>query len=118
MTYQLINGDCLDVLPTIKAGSIDGIFTDLPYQVTACKWDVLIPFDDMWREVKRVLKPRGVFVTTSSQPFTSALVMSNPEMFKYEWIWNKNTSVVKRKDKTIFLSVIYKNPFIGYATIM
>jgi len=92
MTYKLILGDCLDIMPTLEAGSIDAIITDLPYGTTACKWDTIIPFEPMWKEVRRVLKPRGVFVTTSCQPFSSALIMSNPKLFKYEWIWNKVTA--------------------------
>ena len=87
--FTLHNGDCLQVLPSIPSGSIDAIITDLPYGTTDCAWDEVIPFADMWKEVKRVLKSDGVFVTTSSQPFTSALVMSNPSWFKCEWIWNK-----------------------------
>jgi site-specific DNA-methyltransferase (adenine-specific) len=82
-------GDCLSILPTIEAGSIDAILTDLPYGTTACKWDEIIPFAPMWEQVKRVLKPRGAFVTTASQPFTTKLIASNIEWFKYEWIWNK-----------------------------
>jgi site-specific DNA-methyltransferase (adenine-specific) len=89
MTVQLYQGDCLEVMRTLPAGSVDAIITDLPYGTTACKWDEVIPFAPMWEQVKRVLKPRGVFVTTASQPFTSKLVMSNLEWFKYEWIWNK-----------------------------
>ena len=91
--YKLHLGDCLEILPTLDAGSIDAIITDLPYGTTACKWDTVIPFVPMWKEVKRVLKHNGVFVTTASQPFTSALVMSNIDMFKYEWIWNKRSPV-------------------------
>ena len=87
--FTLHNGDCLQVMPTIPSGSIDAIITDLPYGTTACAWDEVIPFADMWKEVKRVLKSDGVFVTTASQPFTSALIMSNPSWFKYEWIWDK-----------------------------
>ena len=87
--FTLHNGDCLQVLPSIPSGSIDAIITDLPYGTTACAWDEVIPFADMWKEVKRVLKSDGVFVTTASQPFTSALIMSNPSWFKYEWIWDK-----------------------------
>jgi site-specific DNA-methyltransferase (adenine-specific) len=68
---------------------VDAIITDIPYGTTACGWDVVIPFAPMWEGVKRVLKPRGVFVTTASQPFTSMLVMSNLKWFKYEWIWIK-----------------------------
>lgn len=86
---KLYHGDCLDIIPTLPAGSVDAIITDLPYGTTACKWDTIIPFPDLWRVVKHVLKPRGAFVTTASQPFTSALIMSNPSWFKCEWIWDK-----------------------------
>jgi site-specific DNA-methyltransferase (adenine-specific) len=82
-------GDMLEIVPTLESQSVDAILTDIPYGTTACSWDEIIPFDALWRVVKHVLKPRGVFVTTASQPFTSALVMSNPGWFKYEWIWNK-----------------------------
>jgi len=90
MTVRLIQGDCLEVLRTLAPQSIDAIITDLPYGTTACSWDEVIPFAPMWAEVKRLLKPRGAFVTTASQPFTSKLVMSNAEWFRYEWIWDKN----------------------------
>jgi site-specific DNA-methyltransferase (adenine-specific) len=86
---QLLHGDCLDIVETLPAQSVHAIITDIPYGTTACKWDTIIPFDDLWRVVKHILKPRGAFVTTASQPFTSALVMSNPEAFNCEWIWNK-----------------------------
>ena len=88
--WQVITGDCLEVMPTLAPGSVDAILTDLPYGTTACSWDSVIPFAPMWAAIKHVLKPRGVFVTTASQPFTSALVMSNPKWFKYEWVWNKD----------------------------
>jgi len=87
---KLYLGDCLEILPTLEAGSVDAIITDIPYGTTACSWDVVIPFEPMWREVKRILKSRGVFVTTASQPFTSRLVISNLDWFKYEWIWEKD----------------------------
>lgn len=87
---SVLSGDCLQVMATLEAGSIDAIITDLPYGTTACKWDAVIPFAPLWERVRRVLKPNGVFVTTASQPFTSALVMSNPTQFKHEWIWVKN----------------------------
>lgn len=89
---ELWQGDCLELMKDIPDGSIDAIITDIPYGTTACKWDEVIPLEPMWAQVKRILKPRGVFVTTASQPFTSKLVVSNLEWFKYEWIWNKNTS--------------------------
>jgi site-specific DNA-methyltransferase (adenine-specific) len=83
-------GDCLEIMPDLPDKSVDAIITDLPYGTTACSWDTVIPFEPLWAQVKRLLKPRGVFVTTASQPFTSALVMSNPEWFRYEWVWNKS----------------------------
>ena len=88
-SVTLYQGDCLEILPTIAADSVDAIVTDLPYGTTACSWDVIIPFAPMWEQVKRVLKPRGVFVTTASQPFTSMLIMSNLEWFRQAAIWDK-----------------------------
>ena len=87
--FTLHNGDCLQVMPTIPSGSIDAIITGLPYGTTACEWDSIIPLAPMWEQVKRVLKPTGTFITTASQPFTSVLIASNLEMFKYEIILNK-----------------------------
>jgi site-specific DNA-methyltransferase (adenine-specific) len=69
------------------------ILCDLPYGTTACKWDNIIPFEPLWEQYKRIIKPNGAIVLTASQPFTSALVMSNPDMFKYEWIWEKEQGV-------------------------
>lgn len=89
MTVTLFRGDCIEIAPTLPAQSVHAIITDLPYGTTACKWDTIIPFADLWRVVKHVLMPRGAFVTTASQPFTSALIMSNVEWFKYCWIWEK-----------------------------
>ena len=87
MSVDLRLGDCLDILPTLADKSVDAIITDVPYGTTACKWDVIIPLDKMWEQVKRLCK--GAFVTTASQPFTSVLIMSNLDWFKYEWIWSK-----------------------------
>lgn len=81
--------DALELMAQLPDASVDAIITDLPYGTTACSWDEIIPFEPMWAGVKRVLKPRGVFVTTASQPFTSKLVMSNLAWFKYEWVWEK-----------------------------
>jgi len=87
---QVFLGDCLELYKNIEPKSIDLILTDLPYGTTACKWDTIIPFDKLWGMVNYLLKPNGAFITTASQPFTSALVMSNPKMFKYEIIWEKS----------------------------
>ncbi|MBD2316686.1 DNA-methyltransferase [Phormidium tenue] len=89
---SIINGDCLEVMKDIADRSIDCIICDLPYGVTACKWDVVIPFEPLWEQYKRIIKPNGAIALFGSQPFTSALVMSNPKWFKYEWIWEKSVS--------------------------
>ncbi len=85
-----VNADCFDVFPFIEDKSIDAIICDLPYGTTACKWDSVLPFDKLWKEYERIIKPNGVIVLFGSQPFTSALIMSNPKLFKYEWIWQKS----------------------------
>jgi len=86
---KLLQGDCLELMKDIPDGSVDMILADLPYGTTACKWDTIIPFEPLWEQYKRVIKDNGAIVLTASQPFTSALVMSNPKMFKYSWIWKK-----------------------------
>ena len=87
---KLLQGDCLELMKEIPEGSVDMILCDLPYGTTACKWDSVIPFEPLWENYKRVIKSNGAIVLTASQPFTSALVMSNPSMYKHEWIWIKN----------------------------
>ena len=87
---KLLHGDCLDLMTSIPDGSVDAIICDLPYGTTACKWDTIIPFDPLWAHYNRVIKSNGAIVLFGSQPFTSALVMSNPKWFKYEVIWFKN----------------------------
>ena len=86
---ELIQGDCLEKMKDVNDKSIDMILCDLPYGTTACKWDTIIPFEPLWKQYKRIIKDNGAIVLTASQPFTSALVMSNIKMFKYEWIWDK-----------------------------
>ena len=76
-------------MKSIPDKSIDAIICDLPYGTTACKWDSVIPFEPLWAQYKRIIKDNGAIVLTASQPFTSALVMSNPKWFKYQWIWDK-----------------------------
>ena len=87
---EILLGDCLELMKDIPNGSIDMILCDLPYGTTACKWDTIIPFDKLWEQYERIIKPNGAIVLTASQPFTSALVMSNLKMFKYEIIWEKS----------------------------
>lgn len=83
-------GDCLELMEGIPDASVNMILCDLPYGTTACKWDSVIPFDPLWAAYKRIAKPNAAIVLTASQPFTSSLIMSNPKMFKHEWIWIKN----------------------------
>ena len=89
---KLIQGDCLVEMQKIPDGSVDMILCDLPYGVTDCKWDTVIPFEPLWVQYKRIIKDKGAIVLTASQPFTSALVMSNIKWFKFCWIWNKGLS--------------------------
>ena len=86
---RIICGDCLEVMKDIPDKSVDMILCDLPYGTTACKWDSIIPFEPLWEQYERIIKDNGAIVLTASQPFSSALVMSNPKMFKYEWVWDK-----------------------------
>lgn len=82
-------GDCLELMRHVPDASVDMILCDLPYGTTACAWDTIIPFDVLWSHYWRIAKPNAAVVLTASQPFTSALVMSDASHFKYEWIWNK-----------------------------
>lgn len=86
---KLYNGDCLEVMKDIESGSIDMVLADPPYGTTACKWDSVIDLPLMWAQLKRIVKPNGAIVMTACQPFTSALVLSNPKWFKYDWVWQK-----------------------------
>ena len=90
MSIKLLQGDCLELMKDIPDGSIDMILADLPYGTTACSWDTIIPFEPLWEQYERVIKDNGAIVLTASQPFTSALVMSNPEWFREEVVWLKN----------------------------
>jgi len=86
---DLRKGDCLEVMKTIESGSIDAIITDPPYGTTACKWDSVIDFDLMWEQLNRIIKPNGAVVLFGSEPFSSALRMSNIKNYRYEIIWDK-----------------------------
>ena len=86
---DLRKGDCLELMRDIPDKSIDAIIADLPYGTTQCKWDTIIPFELLWEQYERIIKDNGAIVLFGSQPFTSALVMSNPKWFKYDWVWNK-----------------------------
>ena len=89
-TNKIYQGDCLELMKQVEDKSVDLILCDLPYGTTACKWDTIIPFDPLWEQYKRIIKDNGAIVLTASQPFTSALVMSNIKMFRYAWVWEKD----------------------------
>jgi len=88
----IYKGNCIEEMQKIPDGSISLILTDLPYGTTANKWDKKIPLDKLWNEWLRVLKPNGVIALWSQMPFTAELIMSNPKLFRYEWIIEKTNS--------------------------
>ncbi len=102
---DLHNGDCLEVMDKLIANGVkvDAIITDPPYGTTACKWDSVIPFDAMWRQLNRIIKPNGAIVLFGSEPFSSALRMSNIKNYKHDWYWLKNraTGVLNAKKQPL-----------------
>ena len=90
MNTQLLHGDCLEIMPKIESNSIDLILCDLPYGTTQCSWDIIIPFDELWKQYNRVLKETGIVVLFSGGLFTIDLINSNRKDFKYKLIWKKN----------------------------
>lgn len=111
---KFIHGDCLEVMSHIKDGCIDCIICDLPYGTTACKWDIVIPFDKLWMEYKRVIKPNAAIILFGQEPFSSLLRVSNLSDYRYDIYWEKerltNINQVKRRvGKTVeTISVFYK----------
>lgn len=89
-SVKLYKGDCLELMALLPDDSIDLILCDLPYGTTACKWDAVIPFDPLWRQYKRIIKPKGNIVLFSAQPFTTLLINSNFKDYRYSWYWKKN----------------------------
>ena len=89
--YKLYQGDCLEVMDELISLGVkfDAIITDPPYGTTACKWDNIIPFEDMWGRINKLIKPNGAVVLFGNEPFTSTLICSNLKGFKYRWDWNK-----------------------------
>lgn len=86
----LYQGDCLEIMPQLPDGSIDMILCDLPYGITQNNWDCYIPLDKLWEQYTRIIKPNGAIVLTSSGIFTAQLIMSQPKLYKYKWIWEKS----------------------------
>jgi len=91
MIDTIICGDCLEVMPTLEDNSVDMVLADLPYGVTDCKWDIQIPLDKLWLQFERIIKPLNVVVFTSTQPYSTDIITSKREWFKYEWVWDKST---------------------------
>ena len=95
---RIYNEDCMEGMKRIPDGSVDMILCDLPYGTTASKWDEIIPFELLWRQYDRVIKNNGAIVLTASQPFTTKLIMSKSDWFRYTWVWDK------KKAGNIFLA--------------
>lgn len=116
MECQIILGDAIKEMSKLENDSIDMILCDLPYGTTQCSWDTIIPFEDLWREYERIIKPNGAIVLTASHPFTSNLVMSNPKLFKYSLVWEKSKSTGYLNSKKMPMRshedilVFYKKP--------
>ena len=102
---ELWHGDCLELMKNIPDGSVDLVLTDPPYGTTACKWDSVIPFEPMWEQLNRIIKPNGAICLFGSEPFSSALRMSNIKNYKYDWIWEKtkfaNFALVKKQPRKL-----------------
>jgi site-specific DNA-methyltransferase (adenine-specific) len=113
---KIFNKECISGMVSIPNESIDMILCDLPYGTTQCKWDVLIPFDDLWKQYERIIKPNGAIVLTSAQPFSSLLIASNIKLFKYSWVWKKSkaTGYLNSKKRPLVahedVLVFSKNP--------
>ena len=113
---KLYNNDCIEVMKQLisEGVTVDCIITDLPYGTTPCPWDVVIPFEDMWECINKIIKPNGAIVLFGQEPFSSLLRISNIKNYKYDWIWKKerltNVFQVKRRPGKVVenISVFYK----------
>ena len=116
MDIILMQGDCLERMKEIPDGSVDAIICDPPYGTTACKWDSVIPFESMWEQLKRIIKPNGAIVLFGAEPFSSLLRCSNIKDFKYDWVWEKSkaTGFLNSKRQPLraheIISVFYSKP--------
>ena len=118
-----MQGDCLELMKDIPDGSVDMILADLPYGTTACKWDEIIPFEPLWEQYERVIKDNGAIVLTASQPFTTKLINSNIELFKYNWVWKKAKPTGFSHSKNMPLKdyediVVFSKGSIGHAHLI
>ena len=103
--YELWLGDTLEEMDLMEDNSVDMVLCDLPYGTTACKWDTVIPFEPLWAAYRRVAKKNAAIVLTASQPFTSALVMSNPDKYRHQWVWDKGVGANFAQAKRLPLAV-------------
>ena len=116
LKFDLWKGDCLERMKEIPDGSVDCVITDPPFQVTQCKWDKIIPFEPMWEQLKRIIKPNGAIVLFGAEPFSSLLRCSNIKDFKYDWVWEKSkaTGFLNSKRQPLraheIISVFYSKP--------
>jgi DNA modification methylase len=115
---KLMQGDCLELMQDIPDKSVDLVLTDPPYGTTACKWDSVIPFEPMWEQLHRIIKKGRAIVLFGSEPFSSALRMSNIKRYKYDWVWNKklagNGILAKRQPLKIHENIIIFNSTVYY----
>lgn len=121
--FELHNGDCLEVMPLLEAGSIDLVLADVPYGTTACKWDTVIPLEPMWKQLKRLAKGSAAIVLFGSQPFTSVLIMSNIKMFRYCLVWKKTKGIgfLHAKNAPIKMHediVVFSSGLIGHLNLI
>ena len=120
---EILLGDCLELMKDIPNGSIDAIICDLPYGTTACKWDSVLPFDKLWTEYNRIIKPNGAICLFAREPFTASLVMSNIRNYKHKWIWNKKQTGSFANAKYMPLQIdediiVFANGKVNYYPIM
>lgn len=113
---RLLKGDCLELMREISDGSVDMILCDLPYGTTRNKWDSVIPFEALWAEYDRVCKPNAAVVLFSQMPFTANLVASRPDLFRYEWIWEKTQGTGHLNAKKMPMK-IHENVLVFYRSL-
>ena len=112
---RLFEGDCLEYMKEIPDGSVDMILCDLPYGMTQNKWDSYIPLDKLWEQYNRIIKTNGAIVLTSNGVFTAKLILSQPNIYKYKWVWEKSkpTNFLNAKKQPLRkhedVCVFYKN---------
>ena len=121
MTVKAYNNNCFEVLKTIPDASIDFILTDPPYGSIRCKWDVIIPFDEMWEQLNRIIKPNGAIALFGTEPFSTLLRNSNIEHYKYDWIWEKTRPTgfqhAKNKPMSITENIsVFSKANVGHAS--